>query len=157
MSQCKKQVGWPPPRFQQLTLNMYNIIVCFVWLKKLEPDVDLFFILVFIVGVLGGWCCFGRKRHGRNLCSQNRHYVKLKQFSIQFKIKRLHWKKTPSRPVVSCSHHIITSVGPGQHLSATTWKQTCVQTSKSKLAREFLLTLSKQIIPMKEPLLALGS
>lgn len=66
MSQCEKQLGWPPPRFQQLTSDIYD--------KGPVEDVELFHNFP---------CCPGRRRrHGRDYAGKQNTdslYVELKQ------------------------------------------------------------------------------
>lgn len=55
MSQCKKQVGWPPPRFQQLTSDISD--------EGPVEDVDLFYNFP---------CCQGcRRKHGRDYAGKH--------------------------------------------------------------------------------------
>lgn len=53
MSQCKKQVGWPPPRFKQLTSDI-SAVSCVV----LKTSRMLFvFVVFFTVGTTAGRSC----------------------------------------------------------------------------------------------------
>lgn len=75
MSQCEKQVGWPLPRFQQLTSDIYD--------KGPVEDVELFYNFP---------CCPGLSEETwTGLCRQTEHWQSLCgiKTAFTFKIKRL--------------------------------------------------------------------
>lgn len=98
MAQCKKQVGWPPLRFKQLTLDI-SAVSC----EILKMSRMLFvFVVFFTVGTTAGWSCFIRKKI---LKMKPNIYIKCKDSSLHQMYKN------------NCCHvHVKSHEGPMESL-----------------------------------------
>lgn len=111
MSQCKKQVGWPPARFEQLTLDVC-VFICEVWKYQ---SCCCFSSFSSVLGWQEGSRC--SLFRGQNLCRQQQQlaynqYMRLNKISTEFKVNTVCFKclkisnRSMLQPLVPCSCHI---------------------------------------------------
>lgn len=111
MSQCKKQVGWPPARFEQLTLDVC-VFICEVWKYQ---SCCCFSSFSSVLGRQEGSRC--SLFRGQNLCRQQQQlaynqYMRLNKISTEFKVNTVCFKclkisnRSMLQPLVPCSCHI---------------------------------------------------